>query len=90
MAPRLVIHIYSVPGFIHCKIRLSFFPCPAGMSLTKLSVAGSYKIFPGQGELWSVTSRLGKEKTITFFYSVIAPDGAEVNLDDFQLTKFLG
>ena len=35
---------------IHCKKRLALFPFPAGMSLTKLSLAGNYKIIPGQGE----------------------------------------
>jgi hypothetical protein len=27
---------------VHCKKRLSFFPPPAGMSFTKLSLAGNY------------------------------------------------
>jgi hypothetical protein len=35
---------------IHCKKWLSFFPYPAGMSLTKLSMAGNNLIIPGQRE----------------------------------------
>jgi hypothetical protein len=35
---------------IHCKKRLAVFLSPAGMSLTKLSLAGKYYIIPGQGE----------------------------------------
>ncbi len=38
---------------VHCKNRLAIFPSPAGMSLTKLSLA--------------VTSLLGKGKSLTFF-----------------------
>ncbi len=34
----------------HCKKRLAVFPSPAGMSLTKLSLAGNYKIIPRQVE----------------------------------------
>jgi hypothetical protein len=45
--------------YIHCKKRLSFFPSPDGMLLTKLSLAGNNLII-----------RLGTEKTITFSYSV--------------------
>jgi hypothetical protein len=33
---------------IHCKKRLAIFPSPAGMSITKLSLAGNnYILFPG-------------------------------------------
>jgi hypothetical protein len=42
---------------MHCKKILSFFPSPAGMSLTKHFMAGNYLL----------TSRLGKGKTINFF-----------------------
>ncbi len=35
---------------VHCKKRLAIFPSPAGMSLTKLSLAGNNLIFPDQGE----------------------------------------
>ncbi len=53
---------------VHCRKRLAAFPYPAGMSLTKLSLARNNKIIPGQGE-WLVTSRLGTGKSLTFFYS---------------------
>jgi hypothetical protein len=43
--------------------KLSFFPSPAGMSLTNLSLAGNNLIIPGQGDM-------GMGKRITFFYSV--------------------
>jgi hypothetical protein len=33
--------------FIHCKKILTIFPSPAGMSLTKLSLAGKNLIIPG-------------------------------------------
>jgi hypothetical protein len=35
---------------VHCKKRFAIFPSPAGMSLTKLSLAGDNLIIPGQGE----------------------------------------
>ncbi len=35
----------------HCRKRLSFFPSPAGMSLTKLSLAGNNLIIPGLREI---------------------------------------
>ncbi len=38
---------------VHCKKRLAIFPSPAGMSLTKLSLAGNILA--------------GKEKSLTFF-----------------------
>jgi hypothetical protein len=38
---------------ILCKNRLAFFTSPAGMSLTKLSLAGNNSIFPGQGKVVS-------------------------------------
>ncbi len=31
-------------------VKIVFFPSPAGMSLTKLSLAGNNLIIPGQGE----------------------------------------
>jgi hypothetical protein len=48
------------------------FPPPAGMSLTKLSLAGNILIFnySWPGRVWLVTSQLGTGKSITFFYSV--------------------
>jgi hypothetical protein len=36
--------------FLHCENRLTIFPSPAGMSLTKLSLAGNTLFIPGQGE----------------------------------------
>ncbi len=36
--------------YVHCKKRLAVFPSPAGMSLTKLSLAGNNLIIPGQTE----------------------------------------
>ncbi len=41
------------------------------MSLTKLSLAGYNKIFPGQGE-FGLTSRLPTGKSLTFFHNVDA------------------
>jgi hypothetical protein len=35
---------------VHCKKRLSVFPSPAWMSLTKLSIAWKNSNIPGQGE----------------------------------------
>jgi hypothetical protein len=40
----------SVRGTCTVKKRLAIFPFPAGMSLTKLSLAGNNLIFLGQGE----------------------------------------
>jgi hypothetical protein len=39
---------------LHCKKRFVIFQSPAGMSLTKLSLAGNYKIIPAHEEfgLW--------------------------------------
>jgi hypothetical protein len=34
----------------HCKKRFAIFPSPAGMSLTKLSLAEKILIIPGQGD----------------------------------------
>jgi hypothetical protein len=35
---------------LHCKKRLAIFPSPAGMSLTKFTLAENNLFFPGQGE----------------------------------------
>ncbi len=51
----------------HCKKRLPFFPSPAGMSITKFSLAGSKINYSRPGRVWLVTSRLGTWKTKTFF-----------------------
>jgi hypothetical protein len=43
--------IFTSPAktIMHCKKRLAIFPSPAGMSLTKLSLAGNNLIIPAQG-----------------------------------------
>jgi hypothetical protein len=43
--------IRKTSNTVHCNKRLAIFPSPAGMSLTKLSLAGNDLIFPDQGEL---------------------------------------
>jgi hypothetical protein len=35
---------------VQCKKMLTILPSPAGMALTKLSLASNNEIFPGQGE----------------------------------------
>jgi hypothetical protein len=45
----------------HCKKRLTIFPSPAGMSLTKLSLTGNNLIIAGQGEFGKVHSDWGRE-----------------------------
>jgi hypothetical protein len=54
------------------KKRFAIFPPPAGMSLTKLSLDGNnlYYIYSRPGTVWSVTSRLGTGKSVTYIYSV--------------------
>jgi hypothetical protein len=52
-SPRIVIFMEAIGHAVritHCKKRLSIFPSPGEMSLTKLSLAGNNKNFPGQGE----------------------------------------
>jgi hypothetical protein len=44
---------------------------PAGMSLTKLSLAGKKLNYSRPGRVWSVTSRLGTGKRLTLFYSAV-------------------
>ncbi len=48
------------------KKRLSIFPFPAGMSLTKLSLTGKNKIIPGQGEFGQWHPGLGRENRESF------------------------
>jgi len=38
---------------VHCKKGLAMFPSPAGMSLTKLSLAGNNLPSPSPGKVWS-------------------------------------
>jgi hypothetical protein len=40
----------NVNIYLHCKKRLTIFPSPAGMSLTKPSLGGNNEIIPVQGE----------------------------------------
>ncbi len=43
--------VQKITSWVHCKKRLAIFhPHPAGMSLTKLSLAGINLIISGQGE----------------------------------------
>jgi hypothetical protein len=57
-------HAYTV------KKSWPFFPSPAGISLTKLSLGGTKLNYSCPGRVWSVTSRLGTGKRPTPFYSV--------------------
>ncbi len=57
----------------HCKKGLAIFLSPAGMSLTKLSLAGKKLNYSRTGRVWSVTSRLGTGKRLTLFYSAFPP-----------------
>jgi hypothetical protein len=51
-----------IPFSIHCKKRISFFPSPAGMSLTKLSLVGNNLILPGQEDFGQLNPSRGREK----------------------------
>ncbi len=57
-----------LPEVIHCEKRLATFPSPAGMSLTKLSLAGNNQIIFRQGEFGDIPAEDGK--SLTIFYSV--------------------
>jgi hypothetical protein len=48
---KLVSFVYFVPATskMHCKKKVSDFPSPAGMSLTKLSLVRNNKIISRQG-----------------------------------------
>ncbi len=52
---------------IHCKKRLAVFPSQAGMSLTKLSLGGNNKLFPGYGEFGKWHPGWGRENRLPFF-----------------------
>ncbi len=54
------------------KKRLATFPSPAGMSLTKLSIAGYNLIISGQGEFFIDILAGDAGKSLTFLYSVFA------------------
>ncbi len=64
----------------HCKKRLPVFPSPAGMSLTKLSLAGINLIIPVQGEFgkWHTSSG---GKTANLFY-IAEKSGASRKIDN--------
>ncbi len=51
---------------IHSKKRLAIFPSPAGMSLTKLSLAGNNWVIPGQGEFGQWHPVRGQENRYPF------------------------
>ncbi len=61
--------LYKSVHSLHCKKRLAVFPSPAGMSLTKLSLAGNNLIIPTQGEFGKWHPGWGR-KTANIFYSV--------------------
>jgi hypothetical protein len=52
--PQALLQRYSIQTIhvhiLHCIITLPILPSPAGMSLTKLSLAENNLIIPGQGE----------------------------------------
>ncbi len=50
-----------------CKKRLSLFSSPAGMSLTKRSLAGNNLNYYRPGRVWLGTSWLGTGNSVTFF-----------------------
>ncbi len=58
--------------YITEKKRLSIFPSPAGMSLTKLFLAGVIKLFPARESLISDIPA-GDGKMDILFYSVAIP-----------------
>ncbi len=55
-------HTRCLLVLLHCKIMLTIFPSPAGMSLTKVSLDGSL--------VSDITAGVGTGKWQTFFYSV--------------------
>ncbi len=77
---------------VHCKKRLTIFPSLAGMSLTKLSLAGNY--FRPE-KVWLVTSRRGRENGKPFFtvymYSIYLFHGQDTHqiVRSLEITDFL-
>ncbi len=66
---------------VHCKKKLSIFPSPGGVSLTKLLLAGNNQIFPGQGEFGQWHPGSGRENRETFLQCtnlLLAIDGLEI------------
>jgi hypothetical protein len=64
---------FNILKTLHCKKRLAVFPSLAGMSLTKLSLAGTNLIIPGQGEFGISDIPAGDGKTCNLFYSAVYP-----------------
>ncbi len=58
---------YRLNIHLHCKKSLAIFPSPAGMSLTKLSLAGNNLIIPGHGECWVSDTPVGDGKIANLF-----------------------
>jgi hypothetical protein len=63
---------------MHCKQRFTIFPSPAGLSLTKLSLAGNYLIIPGQGVFGDVLA--GDGKIVNFFLQGVLYTHSVLNL----------
>jgi hypothetical protein len=59
--------LHTLQRPLHCWKRLAIFPFPAGMSLTKLSLAVNNLIIPGQGELLVSDIPAGEGKTANLF-----------------------
>ncbi len=55
--------------YVHCKKKVSDFPVPAEMSLTKLSLGGTSLIIPAQGEFGKWNPGWGQENS-NFFFTV--------------------
>jgi hypothetical protein len=63
-------NIMNTRRSLHCKKSLSFFPSPAGVSLTKgYQLVGIIKLFPDRFGYSDITA--GDGKTVTFFYGVL-------------------
>jgi hypothetical protein len=64
------------------------FPSPAGMSLTKLSLAENNLIIRSRG-VWLVTSRLATGKSLTFFTVHLRPAVGSFSLvADVKMTEW--
>ncbi len=57
---------------IHCKKRLSISPVPSRDVINQTLPVRENLDYSQPGRVWFVTSRLGKEKLVTFFY-IVAP-----------------
>ncbi len=63
----LTICTLAKSSHVYCKKRFAIFPSPAGMSLTKLSLAKNNLIVPGQGQFGDIPAENGK--IYNLFYS---------------------